>query len=628
MTATGTVASPAALTLTPAATLPLVVALPLLGAAFLVAAGRRMPRRAAEIAGTGCAAGTAALALSVLLRSPAADSPGAHAVEWLGGWHPHDGAGVGIVLVGDRAGAGLATVTSLLVVAVLAYSWRYFDEPPHRQAGTFPALVLVFQAGMCGFALTGDLFNAFVFFELMGVVAYALTGYRVEEKRAVQGALTFGVVNSLGGYATLLGVGLLYGRTGELGFAQIGSRLDARPGGPDALVLTAFVLVLTGLLVKAAVVPFHFWLPDAHAVAPTPVCMLLSGIMVELGVYGTARVYWTVFAGPGGIPTADAHRTLLVLGTLTALAGALMCWQQRHLKRLLAFSTVAHTGLFLIGLAAMTPEGTGGTALYVLGHAGVKAALFAATGILLDRFRSVDELELYARGREIPLVGVVYATGGLALAGLPPFGTGLGKAVTEEAAGGGPAAVFVVVSAVTGGAVLRAGARVFLGLGVRPDDAVPAGGCPDETSGKDEQPETAGPLSRIPDTMLVVPAALLAGALAVGLVPDLHAAAGRAADAFTDRAGYAAAVLGTPSAAPVPKPGPHWSAVGVGLGLLSAALACGLAWWAVRRPGGPVEPARWAAPLRRLHSGHIGDYVAWALAGTVLVAALLLPALQ
>lgn len=168
----------------------------------------------------------------------------------------------------------------------------------------------------------------------------------------------FALVNSLGAYATLLGIGLLYARTGELGLAQIGSALDARPGGPDALVIASFVLVVTGLLVKAAAVPFHFWLADAHAVAPTPVCMLLSGVMVELGLYGTARVYWTVFAGPGGIPEPAAHRALLALGVLTAALGAVMCWQQRHLKRLLAYSTIAHTGMFLVGLATLTPEGS------------------------------------------------------------------------------------------------------------------------------------------------------------------------------------------------------------------------------------------------------------------------------
>ncbi|UNO38829.1 complex I subunit 5 family protein [Streptomyces sp. MST-110588] len=676
--------------MTAAGTLPLIVATPLLGAALLVAVGRRLPRVAAEALGCAFAAGTAALALSVLLRTPPATghgtggtggAPGPPAVEWLGGWHPHGGAGVGIVLVGDRVGVGLAVLASLLVVAVLAYSWRYFDERPHRPAGTFPALVLIFQAGMCGFVLTGDLFNAFVFFELMGVVAYALTGYRVEEARAVQGALTFGIVNSLGGYATLLGIALLYGRTGELGLAQIGARLDARagagPGSGDALtrtgsaladeaaqrpgllVLTAFVLVLTGLLIKAAAVPFHFWLPDAHAVAPTPVCMLLSGVMVELGVYGTARVYWTVFAGPGGIPAEDAHRALLALGALTAVTGAVMCWQQRHLKRLLAFSTVAHTGLFLVGIAVLTPQGVAGTAVYVLGHAGVKAALFACTGILLDRFSSVDEHALHGRGRELPLIGVLYGLGGLALAGLPLFATGLGKALTEEAAGVGPTVLFVAVSAVTGGAVLRAAARVFLGLGERsgstpPYDASPQGNppaghpsagnrpgrnspdgnrraadFPDGTSGAHEEPETRGPLNRIPDTMLAVPIALLAAVPVVGLVPELHAAIGRAADAFTDHAGYAAAVLGTRTTPviPAPTPAPHWTVSGIALGLLSAALATALARWSLR-PGARTDPARWTAPLRRLHSGHIGDYVACALAGITVTALVLLPALR
>jgi multicomponent Na+:H+ antiporter subunit D len=602
----------------PGQLLPLVVAVPLLSAALLVTLGRLVPRSVADAAGIGCAAATGAVALVAM-------SGAGPAVEWVGGWTPTRGHSVGIVLVGDPVGLGLVALVSVLVVAVLVYSWRYFDEPPRGHGGAFPGLVLLFQAGMSGFAITGDLFNAFVFFELMGVVAYALTGYRVDEARAVQGALTFGVVNSLGAYATLLGIGVLYARTGELGLAQIGRALDeggGRPGHPDALVIAAFVLVVTGLLVKAAAVPFHFWLPDAYAVAPTPVCMLLAGVTTELGIYGVLRVYVTVFGGPGGIPAADAQRALLVLGVATALVGAVMCWQQRHLKRMLAFSVVSHVGLFLIGLASLTPEGIGGTALYILGNAGVNAALFACVGIVLDRHGNVDEHELHGRARDLPLVGALFVVGGLALAGLPPFGVALGKGVVEEAAGHAfgewMPALFVVVSAVTGATVLRAGARVFYGLGPHPHsvrDEVP------ETTGQKETPETGAQLRRSPRTMLAVPAVLLACALAVGTVPWLASAAGRAADRFVSHALYLSDVLGGAGPPPPASPAPGWTWAAVALGVASTALSAALATAAVRRPI-RLGLLRCTAPLRRLHSGHIGDYVAWLIAGIALLAVL------
>ncbi|MGW6787586.1 complex I subunit 5 family protein [Streptomyces chartreusis] len=580
--------------------LPLLVAVPLCGAALLVAGGRRVPRVLAESVGCAVSAGTAGLAIILLLNS----SP--PMAEWAGGWTPVDGHSVGIVLVGDGPGLGMAALASVLTLAALAYSWRYFDEPPRRHAGSFPALILLLQAGMCGFAVAGDLFNAFVWFELMSVVAYALTGTRVEEAKAVQGALAFGVVTSLGAYAMLMGIGLLYARTGELAMAQIGRALDAH-GPPDGLVLAAFVLVLTGLLIKSAAVPFHFWLPDAHAVAPTPVCMLLSGVMVELGVYGVWRVYGTVFAGPGGIPAADLERALLVLGAVTAMIGAVMCWYQRHIKRLLAYSTVAHTGLFLIGIGVLSPEADDGVALYILGHAGVKAALFACTGILLDRYGAVDEHALHGRARELRGVAVMYAVGGLALAGLPPFGTGLGKAVTEKAVGGPLIALYVVASAVTAGAVLRVAARVFLGLGPAPEDDTEY-----ETTGSGERPETRHRLSRVPDTMTAVPALLLAGSLAVGVAPGF----GEVLSHAVNEAGSGGAVV----------PAPHWSPAGVLLDLVATALALGLAALAVTRPGWLAAPRR-ALPLRRLQSGHVGDYVAWVLVGATVLGALALPGL-
>lgn len=584
--------------------LPLLVAVPLLGAALLAAGGRLVPRFVAESVACAVAAGTAALAVLLLTHS----SP--PLTEWVGGWEPVAGHSVGIALTGDGPGLGMAALVSVLALAALAYSWLSFDEPPHGHAGAFPALVLVFQAGMCGFAIAGDLFNAFVWFELMSVVAYALTGHRVEEARAVQGALAFAVVNSLGAYALLMGIGLLYARTGELALAEIGSALDAH-GPPDALVLAGFVLVLTGLLVKAAAVPFQFWLPDAHAVAPTPVCMLLSGVMVELGVFGVWRVYDTVFSGPGGLPAADAERVLTVLGALTAVLGAVMCWHQRHIKRLLAYSTIAHTGLFLLGIGTLTPEGDDGVALYVVGHAGVKAALFACAGILLDRYGSVDEHVLHGRARPLRGVGVLVVVGALGLAGLPPFGTALGKSVAEEAVGGPLTVLYVLASAVTAAAVLRVAARVFLGLGPTPEDAGGEGAADAyETTGTGEEPETRQRLGRVPDTMTVVPALLLAGALAVGAVPAFGNAVARATSEATSAGLVHTSV--------------HWTPLGVGLGLLSTVLAVALAALAVGRPGLLAAPG-WALPLRRLQSGHIGDYVAWLLVGTTVLGALALP---
>ncbi|MFE0372033.1 complex I subunit 5 family protein [Streptomyces tendae] len=584
--------------------LPLLVAVPLLGAALLAAGGRLVPRFVAESVALAVAAGTAALAVPLLTHS----SP--PLTEWVGGWEPVEGHSVGIALTGDGPGLGMAALVSVLTLAALAYSWRSFDEPPHGHAGAFPALVLVFQAGMCGFAIAGDLFNAFVWFELMSVVAYALTGHRVEEARAVQGALAFAVVNSLGAYALLMGIGLLYARTGELALAEIGGALDAH-GPPDALVLAGFVLVLTGLLVKAAAVPFQFWLPDAHAVAPTPVCMLLSGVMVELGVFGVWRVYDTVFSGPGGVPAADAERVLTVLGALTAVLGAVMCWHQRHIKRLLAYSTIAHTGLFLLGIGTLTPEGDDGVALYVVGHAGVKAALFACAGILLDRYGSVDEHVLHGRARPLRGVGVLVVVGALGLAGLPPFGTALGKSVAEEAVGAPLAVLYVLASAVTAAAVLRVAARVFLGLGPTPEDAGGEGAADAyETTGTREEPETRQRLARVPDTMTVVPALLLAGALAAGAVPAFGNAVARAMSEATSAGLVHTSV--------------HWTPLGVGLGLLSTVLAVALAALAVVRPGLLAAPDP-VLPLRRLQSGHIGDYVAWLLVGTTVLGALALP---
>ena len=591
----------------------LAVIVPLAVAALLAAVGRWLPRLLLDVAALAAAAFSTGAAIVLLTR--VSDAPTSRLVLPMGGWAPNGrpGPSVGIVLAVDPLGAGLAVLSAVLMTTVLVYSWRHFTV----SGPAFHALMLVLLGGLLGFAVTGDLFSLFVFFELTSTAAYALTGYLTAQDQPTQGALTFGVTTTVAGVFVLTGISLLYARTDSLGLAPIGRALATRP--PDGLVVAAFVLVVGGLLVKSAVVPFHFWTADAEAVAPTPVCVLLSCSLLALAAVAVARVYWTVFSG--SLRPEDLRGPLIGVGVVTALVGGLMCILQHHLKRMLAFATVAHGGLVLVGVGAVDPAGLAGTTIDAFGHAGVEGALFLLVGILLHRYAAVSEHVLHGRGRNLEVTGGLVVIGGLALAGLPPFGTGLGKAITEHAAASWMPVVGIVAGGLTGAAVLRVWARVFLGLGPpAPEDQSSLGS--DEPG--DRERETGGPSpgERLTPTMLVPAVLLLAGGLAVGLWPGLRDWATHAAAVLIDRPGFAAQILDGVAPAPVTVENVEgWTTKTVLVGLLGPALAVVVAVAAVRGVGTAME-SRLAAPLRvirGLHSGHVGDYVAWQIVGAALL---------
>jgi multicomponent Na+:H+ antiporter subunit D len=587
---------------------PLAVLVPVVAGTLLSLTAPVERRRVAA-----AAALAATLAALVLLAIVLARNGDGRTVVWWGDWPPR-GRVVGIDFAIDGLGAGLALFVTVVAVPALlmaAYAIR-------ASAQLFYGACLIFVAAMVGYCLTGDLFDLFVFFELMSVTAYVLVGYEVRMRAPLEGALTFAVTNSVGSILLLFGIGLLYGKVGALNMAQLGRGLH--DVGPSGVVVVAFALVSVGLLVKAAVVPFHFWTADAYGVAPTPVLILLAAVFSELGLYGFARVFWTVFE-PALAAHHDAVRAIFIsLGLATGLVGAALALAQHHLKRMLAFVVVSQIGLFLVGIGLLSADGLAGSAIFLVGDGFAKAALFICVGVVQHRYDAVGERVLHGRARALWPLGAIYAVAALTIADLPPFGTFAGRALMEDAllrtAGWAwvPAAM-ALVSALAAGALLRAGARVFGGVGApaRRDARFAEG---DHEDSGDEEADVA---VAVPTALA---AALLLAALAWGLVPDLAHAVTVAAARFTDTAGYAAAVLG--GGAPPPATVPHVHDPGATAALYALATlagACAVAWLGLAGRSLPRAAARALDAVRALHSGHAGDYVAWTAGGAAALAA-------
>ncbi len=587
---------------------PLPVAVPLAVAALLLLIERLVPERTADV--VSLATALFAGIICVILARKVQDEP---LVYWFGNWQPRDGLAIGIGFVVDEAGAIVGALIGLLFAATFVFAWGYFDEI-HAH---FHALMLLFLAALTGFCLTHDLFNMFVWFEVMSVAAFALTGYALEASQ-LEGALNFTVTNAIASFLMLGGIGLIYSEAGQLDFSALARAVAAaRPG---SVVPAAFAMLAVALLIKAAIVPFQFWLADAHAVAPSPVSVIFSGVMVAIGIFGVAKLYWTVFA-PAPALGAVIHTLLLWLGMATAVIGGAACLAQRHVKRLLAFSTISHLGVLLIGFASLDEHGTAGMFAYMVGHGLVKGSLFMGAGILLALAGGIDEIELRGRGRSIWPAGIAFALAGLLLAGLPVGVMDQGAALIEAGLGTSghrwALAAMVIGAGLTGGAVLRATGRIFLGWGAVPGEE--AQGASEHEHEKADRPLW----------LMLGPACVL---LAVVLLTAhwTKPMAEHAASQFM----HPPPIAGLGAVPSPANPSPTHSSeelaealipwLGVGLALLTAGYNLGrrhLPKPLQRAVGIGTDPV--FLILDRLHSGLVGDYVAWIMVGLAVFAAAL-----
>ena len=597
---------------------PLPVALPLLGAALLACLRPWLSRRAADLLAIAITSLHVLICLA-LLRAATAHT----LIYWFGNWFPRGSMVLGIGFVVDPIAASLALLAGVLFLLAFIFGWRFVDAGARH----LHPLMLVFLAAMSGFVLTGDLFNLFVWFELMSTAAFALCGLNTSEPAPLQGSLNFAITNTIAAFLGLTGIGLLYAVTGALNMAQIGLQLSNSVGGPrhDPLVLFAFTLLVCGFFIKGAIVPFHLWLPDAHAVAPTSVCVLFSGLMVELGLYAVARLHTVIFAQALASHESALRGIMLAFAAATVIVGGLMCYAEHHLKRVLAFSTISHAGLMLAALAAQGPVANAAFFTYVLGHAFIKAALFLVAGIVLHRLRSMSEQLLWQRRRVLRWTGVLWFLGGLGLAGVPPFGTWLGEVYAENAASHaglhGYALLFIFGETLTAAAIFRIGLHVFAGLGSAP--------LTDEAAAIDEVPETSKENRTVRPYHFLPPLVCLVLGAGLFLGPRFTSWMTDATQRFSNQPGYwhsvyTGATVSTPLSSGTTLASSHDLTSAALHGLLATLLALGLALTSVYRHklkkslrlGSYLETG--LQPLRALQSGHPGDYVLWLTVGVAL----------
>ena len=306
----------------------------------------------------------------------------------------------------------LLLTISLISFFACLFSVNYMEH--YGGKGGYYALFLIMVAGMNGLVLTADLFNLYVFLEVAAIASYALVAFG-QKHDEVEAAFKYLMLSAVATTGILLATALIYLVSGTLGFAELAiaakAGIDARLLG----LLLAFFLMGFGL--KAAMVPFHAWLPDAHPSAPAPISAMLSGVLIKVsGIYALVRVVYNVF----GLPAA-VSQALLALGALSMVVGALLALGQSDFKRMLAYSSISQIGYIVIGLGLGTPLGIMGGLFHLFNHATFKSLLFLDAGSTEYATGTRDLNKLGGINNRLPVTGLTTTFGTFSIAGVPPF---------------------------------------------------------------------------------------------------------------------------------------------------------------------------------------------------------------
>jgi multicomponent Na+:H+ antiporter subunit D len=436
--------------------LPIFIAIPLLTAFVLPVFGKKGKDAATILANL------ATLSLLVL----AIATIGQSAVYEVGKWSIP----LGINLVLDGLSSLLLLTVSVVSAASMLFSTRYMEQ--YTAKSKYLSLFMLMVAGMNGLVLSGDIFNLFVFLEIASLASYALVGFGCEHEE-LEASFKYMVLGSIGSTFILFAIALVYGNTGALNMAYVSKAIQNT--GLNAGLAFALALFIVGFGLKAALVPFHAWLPDAHSSAPAPISAMLSGVLIKtLGVYALSRVVFNVFGI--SIPTGWL---LIVLGLLSMVAGAFLAIGQWDLKRLMAYSSISQMGYVVLGIGlggliiarggnlAWASLSILGGLFHLVNHAVYKSLLFLTSGSVEMSTGTRQMGQMGGLAEKMPVTRAACTIASASIAGVPPFSGFWSKLILVIAAIQAHfywvAAIIVFVSLCTLIMYLKVQRHVFLG---------------------------------------------------------------------------------------------------------------------------------------------------------------------